>query len=232
MAIDIASRDPVDAPEGIPFQLCAESSHPGINTKDVDQIFEEQTVIPSLDPSLNTQTVISSSLFSIQENVFWFGTLVASKNPEGAKERFKIMNPNKIPCTVKFEVKPRSQSKSEGFAFAVEPAGLTIDPHKHKYVTVTFSPTAMMQYGGILEAIVENGDPESKMGKFVFEIRGEGTLPTLQVDKPTEQDADGTPILRFRKTRIGKDTIVPIVLKNEGQVPATVRFDGITNDAF
>lgn len=89
------------------------------------------------------------------------------------------MNPNKIPCTVKFEVKPRTQSKSEGFAFAVEPAGLTIDPHKHKYVTVTFSPTAMMQYGGILEAIVENGDPDSKMGKFVFEIRGEGTLPTL-----------------------------------------------------
>jgi hypothetical protein len=65
LAIDIASRDPNDAADGIPFQLCAESSHPGINTKDVDQIFEEQTVIPSLDPSLNTQTVISSSLFSI-----------------------------------------------------------------------------------------------------------------------------------------------------------------------
>ena len=76
------------------------------------QVFEEQTVIPSLDPSLNTQTIISSSLYSTQERVFWFGTLVASKNPEGAKERFKIMNPNKIPCTVKFAVKPRCQSKS------------------------------------------------------------------------------------------------------------------------
>jgi hydrocephalus-inducing protein len=70
------------------------------------------------------------------------------------------------------------------------------------------------------------------MGKLIFEVRGEGTLPTLQVDKPTEQDADGTPILRFRKTRIGKDCILPIVLKNEGQVPATVRFDALTNDAF
>ena len=65
LAIDLANRDPADMNDGIPFQLCAESSHPGINTKDVDQIFEEQTVIPSLDPSLNTQTVISSSLFSI-----------------------------------------------------------------------------------------------------------------------------------------------------------------------
>jgi hydrocephalus-inducing protein len=89
------------------------------------------------------------------------------------------MNPNKIPCTVKFEVKPRGQSKSEGFAFEVEQKGFTIEPHKHKYVTVSFLPNAMMQYGGIFEAIVENGDPESKMGKLVFDLRGEGTLPTL-----------------------------------------------------
>lgn len=144
LAIDVANRDPTDQPDGIPFQLCAESAIPGINTVDKESIFEEQTVIPSLDPSINTQTVISSSLFSIQENVFWFGTLVASKNPEGARERFKIINPNKIPCTINFAVKPRTNSKSEGFAFDISPNGLTIDPHKHKYVTVGFNPTAMM----------------------------------------------------------------------------------------
>jgi hydrocephalus-inducing protein len=71
--------------------------------------------------------------------LFWFGTLIAGKNTEG-KERFKIMNPNKVTCTVKFSVKPRSQSKSEGFAFDVKPDVLTIEPHKHKYVTVGFYP--------------------------------------------------------------------------------------------
>ena len=54
ICIDIANKDPTTMPDGIPFQLCAESSIPGINTWDYDQIFEEQTVIPSLDPSLNT----------------------------------------------------------------------------------------------------------------------------------------------------------------------------------
>jgi len=39
-------------------------------------------------------------------------------------------------------------------------------------------------------------------------------------------------MLKFKKTRIGKDSIFPIVLKNEGQVPATARFDAITNEAF
>jgi hydrocephalus-inducing protein len=55
LSIDIADRDTMDSPEdGLPFELSAESSIPGINTDDLDQVFEEQTVIPSLDPSLNT----------------------------------------------------------------------------------------------------------------------------------------------------------------------------------
>lgn len=90
----------------------------------------------------------------------------------------------------------------------------------------------MMTYGGIFEAIVDNGDPNSKQGKLVFELRGEGTLPTLQVEKPKEQEADGTPVLKFRKTRIGKESIMQIVLKNEGSIAATARFDVIKNDCF
>lgn len=92
------------------------------------------------------------------------------------------MNPNKIPCKVNFAVKPRNQSKSEGFAFEVTPDNVQIDPHKHKYVTVTFNPTAMMTYGGIFEAVVESGDTAHPTGQLTFELRGEGTLPTLLVD--------------------------------------------------
>lgn len=142
------------------------------------------------------------------------------------------MNPNKIPCTVKFSVKPRTQSRAEGFAFDVKPDELTIEPHKHKYVTVGFSPTSMMTYGGIFEAIVDNGDPNSKNGKLVFELRGEGTLPTLQIDEPKETEADGTPVIKFRKTRIGRDAKLPLVLKNEGSVAATARFDPLRSEAF
>ena len=89
-----------------------------------------------------------------------------------------------------------------------------------------------MQYSGIFEAIVENGDMEDPTGKLCLELRGEGTLPTLQVEKPDQTEADGTPMLKFKKTRIGKDGILPIILKNEGQVAATARFDAITNEQF
>lgn len=89
------------------------------------------------------------------------------------------MNPNKVTCHVKFSVKPRSTSKSEGFAFKVEPESLSIVPNQQKYVTVSFQPTEMKQYGGVFEALVQNGELNPKQGKMTFEIRGEGTLPTL-----------------------------------------------------
>ena len=38
--------------------------------------------------------------------------------------------------------------------------------------------------------------------------------------------------MKFKKVRIGKELILPIILKNEGQVPATARFDAITNEGF
>ena len=51
---------------------------------------------------------------------------------------------------------------------------------------------------------------------MTFEIRGEGTLPTLQIQKPDENEPDGTPVLRFGKTRIGKENYMQIILKNDG----------------
>ena len=36
LAIDVANRDINDQPDGIAFQLAAESSIPGINTEDLD----------------------------------------------------------------------------------------------------------------------------------------------------------------------------------------------------
>jgi len=232
LAIDISGRDISDQPEGIKFDISAESCIPGINSEDLDSVFEEQTVIPSLDPSVNTQSVITSSLYAIQERVFWFGTLVASKVPEGVVEKFKIINPNKIPCTVNFNVMPRSQSKNEGFAFEISPQNVKIPPHENAYVKVSFKPENMMQYGGIFEAVVENGDSETSAGKFTFELRGEGTLPTLLLTKPTELSDDGLPLLKLKKTRVNKTTTGSITVHNEGSIPATVKFKPFNHENF
>ena len=43
-----------------------------------------------------------------------------------------------------------------------------------------------MDYEGIFKTVVDKGDPESSSGKFIFELQGESTLPTLLISKPSQ----------------------------------------------
>ena len=232
LAIDIQGRQPDDEPLGIPFDLVAESCIPGIETNDFDNIFEEETVLQSLGPDISRQSIVSNGIYGIDEKVFWYGTIIPSKYPKGVTKRFKLINNNKIPCTVQVNVKPRTNSKSEGFAFTADyKSPLKISPGESEYVSVTFLPTNVMPYSALFEAIVDGGvNPET--GVLKFELRGEGTLPTLLLDQPAEYDADGTPVLKFKRTRLNKSLTSQIVLKNEGVVPATVKFEPLVHECF
>jgi hydrocephalus-inducing protein len=53
LAIDIENRNPSDEPNGIIYEVVAESCIPGINTDRFDSIFEEQLVLPSQQHSAN-----------------------------------------------------------------------------------------------------------------------------------------------------------------------------------
>jgi hypothetical protein len=97
-------------------------------------------------------------VFYYEERTFHFGTLVPSKHPDGITEKFKIINSNKIPCTVKFKVESRTKNVSEPNVFSVKPEQITINAHDHYYVEVNFKPTIMAQYVGYFDAVVENGE--------------------------------------------------------------------------
>ena len=176
--------------------------------------------------------MINSNVFAIEEKTFFFGTLVPSKVPDGIIEKFKIINQNKIACNVKFDVRKKSEKATEIFAFEVQPKTAKIAPHEHCYVKVAFKPTIMAQYAGMFEAIVENGEQLPKTHKLAFDLRGEGALPTLKLEKPSTWFDDKTILLKFPRTRLDKVVTLPILLKNEGQVPATVKFDLTPNDSF
>ena len=77
----------------------------------------------------------------------------------------------------------------------------------------------------MFEAIVDNGDSNPKTHKLVFDLRGEGALPTIKIEKPKEWFDERTPLVKFNKLRVGKTSKQTIVLKNDGQVPASVKWD-------
>lgn len=57
-------------------------------------------------------------------------------------------------------------------------------------------------------------------------------MPTIKLEKPREYHNDSTPILKFPKVRVGKSVTLPIILKNDGQVPATAKWDLNGNENF
>eukprot|EP00825_Cyclidium_porcatum_P002075 TRINITY_DN1095_c0_g1_i4.p1 TRINITY_DN1095_c0_g1~~TRINITY_DN1095_c0_g1_i4.p1 ORF type:complete len:1802 (-),score=468.45 TRINITY_DN1095_c0_g1_i4:3309-8714(-) len=232
LAIDITGRDPEDQSDGILYEVIGESCIPGIDCENFENIFEEQVVMPSLNSSANVAQMIKSNVFYYEEKCFYFGTLVPAKNPDGICEKFKIINPNKIPCNVKFDVRKRNPTSNENFAFEIATKSKLIHPHEHIYVNVAFKPTIMAQYSGVFEATVENGESNPKTYKLLFDLRGEGAMPTLKLEKPKEWFNESTPMLKFPKTRVDKSVVLPIVIKNEGQIQATCKFDLNPNENF
>ena len=84
-----------------------------------------------------------------------------------------------------------------------------------------------MAYGGIFEAVVDNGYPENSSGKFIFELQGESILPTLIILKSSQLTDSEYPLLKFKKTKLNKKSTETIVLRNYRAVPASVIFKTI-----
>jgi hydrocephalus-inducing protein len=213
--------------------VVAESCVPGINTQNFESIFEEQIVVPSLTSGNKMMTQLKSNVFSVEEKTFYFGSIIPSKHPNGIVEKFKITNIHKIPCEVNFDVQKRQISGDEDeLKFEIEPQNIKINPHEHRYVNVRFHPDIMTQYAAIFTAKVVNGEQNPKTHMLQFDLRGEGVMPTLRLDKPTEYIDDTKALLQFGKVRVGRTTKKTIIMRNDGSMPGTAKFELTPNPAF
>ena len=113
----------------------------------------------------------------------------------------------------------------------MHPKKLDIPPHEYRYVTVYFAPKAIKGFAAMFEAQVENGS-NPKTRRYTCLLRGEGTLPTLTLEQPTEFNADGQPFIKFPRILRAKKNTSTILLKNNGIIPATGRIDFSQHQAF
>lgn len=56
-----------------------------------------------------------------------------------------------------------------------------------------------------------------------FDLIGEGNLPSVCVLSPALKSREGSPLLQFRRVLVGHRCSLPLVLVNDGIVPAQVR---------
>lgn len=62
----------------------------------------------------------------------------------------------------------------------------------------------------------------------MFDIVGEGTLPRVTVVRPTLYNQHGNPLLLFKRLLFGHSEKLPLILKNNGTIPAQVTLEGST----
>lgn len=65
--------------------------------------------------------------------------------------------------------------------------------------------------------------PTLKSKVLEFELAGEGTLPSVCVVRPALRTSGGSPMLQFRRVLVGRRHTLPLVLLNDGNIPAKVR---------
>jgi hydrocephalus-inducing protein len=66
-------------------------------------------------------------------------------------------------------------------------------------------------------------DPKTK--GLTFELRGQGTLPVITVERPAQRDENGNPLMQFGRVFVNKAKTMNIVLRNDGILPTTCRLE-------
>ncbi|XP_006746825.1 hydrocephalus-inducing protein homolog, partial [Leptonychotes weddellii] len=225
IAIDISDRDPRDQPAGIPYSLLAEACLPAFVTDNNALIFEEHQICSSTTLLNILQTIENGGLFVEDENKFIFCNVLVGHQ---AKARFKISNVGKIACDVNIVVKPISNKLIARITdiFDVEPNKMCVASRSHAFATVTFTPQTMQTYQCIFEATLD-GLPSNltRNRSLVFDIVGEGNLPRVTIVRPVLCNQYGNPLLLFRRLLLGQSEKLPLILKNNGTIPAQLHVD-------
>ncbi|XP_071313817.1 hydrocephalus-inducing protein homolog isoform X2 [Trachinotus anak] len=226
LIIDISDRDPSDQPEGIPYRLLSEVCKPGI-VLDTASIFEEHHMCHNSRQLSSEQFCNAEGIYVLDENKFIFSKVLVKQT---AQARFKLTNNSKVPCVLSLAIKYGGAKSSRNMeVFDLPDATLSIPSQSHSFAVVTFTPQTMQQYNAVFEATLEGSSsrmtPTFKTKMLEFDIMGEGNLPSVCVVCPALRNSRGSPVLQFRRVLVGRRHTLPLVLLNDGNVPAQVQID-------
>jgi hydrocephalus-inducing protein len=226
LGVYISEADPLEMPtQGTMYEVVGESCIPCISTTQWNSIFEEQAVVSHIDFGES-----QSNVYSEEQRLFSYGPVLIGKHSD---QRFRITNPNRVPCDVTFTCSADAPT-GKGAVVPDAPEFEILDPpkdesgehkvhipvHESRFVAVRYKPSGMLRSTGHFEADVARGKQ-----KLVFDLFGEGTLPSINICEPTEFAEDGSRCLSFGRLRLGRERQLPITIRNDGILPATLRSD-------
>ncbi|XP_038004458.1 hydrocephalus-inducing protein-like [Motacilla alba alba] len=217
--IDIPGRDPKDNPLGIPFTLIAESCLPGL-AEDVMLIFEEYPICSSTNLERRLLSVKGTGLFVRDENRFIFSKVLVGQEAEA---HFSIYSASSLPCDVVLSIKPLPGEEQIPInnIFKLDPVKMSVPGSSYAVATVTFTPPDEQNYNCAFKAslVIPKSSVKIKPQSLTFTISGKAHEPQLTVVRPSARSKRGNAVLRFRRLRLGRSEVLPLVIRNDGIIP-------------
>ncbi|CDJ53112.1 hypothetical protein, conserved [Eimeria brunetti] len=218
------------------YFIQGQSSVPCISLEP-EKLFHEQALATSMDEAYAVWQKRSGTIFVQDENCLCFGPIIVGSpgSASAVVETIRIDNPQLIPAEIIFEIK--QQQVAEESAFDVQPKRIVVAPHDYAHATLSFKPASIQQYSSSLRIAVEKS-ANPLTGQAQFELRGEGTLPSITLAFPTsvnQKDAkpkSHLPYFDFGRVAVSRKVTIPIVVKNEGIITATARLQLPTCDSI
>lgn len=194
--------------EPMEYTLIAETIFPEIETKNYYQIFEEQTVVLSINAiNLNNST----SCFGIEEQMLYIGKVIPSAQPLGISNRIRLSNTSRISANVNCSIESIDPE-----IYSIQPSILEIPAHEYRYITVYFKPKNIKTYEAKFMARITNGNP-NKANELKFSIKGTSILPEIEVLSSSE--------INFNTVRVNQTRTEIIEIKNIGVIISKCHFN-------
>eukprot|EP00929_Paragymnodinium_shiwhaense_P007666 TRINITY_DN111574_c0_g1_i1.p1 TRINITY_DN111574_c0_g1~~TRINITY_DN111574_c0_g1_i1.p1 ORF type:complete len:5027 (+),score=1455.52 TRINITY_DN111574_c0_g1_i1:94-15081(+) len=230
------------------YLLSGKSCIPGINTTDLQTVFEEQFYARTLEDAVAIAGRPDVRVYCEADQIFSFGPVRAQRGDggqsmppspvagalgeppriEGVTEMFRLSNPKAIPCKVDLVI--RGKAGETDLPFEVIPDNVVIQPYDSAQISVKFNPPRLASFAAIFEASVQGGtDPKTRY--LSFELRGDGAAPSISLTGPPVFGDEGGE-LNFGKLSLGRSHEVRMALRNDGMLPATARVDWKFNENF
>ncbi|KYF44521.1 hypothetical protein TGARI_206550B, partial [Toxoplasma gondii ARI] len=253
------------------YIIQAQSCVPAIVT-DPEWVFEEQFLVSNAEEAAVWNGLRTTPMYLLEEKCLLFGSVTPNSdvNKAGIQAQIRIGNPKSVPAAVSLEIKLSkdtdksllshilsslltlassvsfsplvSQTTDSESVFEVQPKHLSLGPHETKTATLTFHPSALQRYAAAFRAFVNRSAADGGNAALAFDVRGEGTLPTVSLEV-APSDAAGSahasgeksffPSIAMGKVAVGTTATAVCLLKNYGTIAATARCewpaaDGIT----
>ncbi|XP_043285632.1 hydrocephalus-inducing protein homolog [Venturia canescens] len=207
---------------GKSLALKVASCVPSIDFGDFDAIFAESYLVDDLQDFHSPNEIDTYTVFSRNEKCLYFERVNIHKTYTTS---IKLHNRGLVPARVTVFLRPDgfTPKNAEPDTFAVDTVQETISPMSSRIFSVSFTPSLIETYTGVLEAAVELPEHlKTDSSQLSIKLCGESCVPEVIMTEPAFDNRTRKSKIHFGRCLVDEKTWRTLSFKNIGKISAKI----------